>query len=76
MRRRLIGAKCGSASRRGYAVLSNFTGFQFGQMSEYQGSTPGEKCAMARIFFASCLVGAGEEQSAVKLSSSIARTLN
>lgn len=55
------------------AVLSNFTSFQFGQMSEYQGSTPGEKSAMAGIFFASFFVGAGEEQSAVKLTSSIGK---
>jgi RHS repeat-associated protein len=49
------------------ALLSNFTSFQFGQMSEYQGSTSGEKSAMAGVFIASFFTGAGEEKAATKI---------
>jgi RHS repeat-associated protein len=48
------------------AMLSNFTSFRFGQMSEFQGSTSGEKSAMAGVFVVSFLTGTGEEKSAAK----------
>jgi hypothetical protein len=51
------------------ALLSNFTSFQFGQMSEYNASTPGEKSAMAGVFIASFFTGVGEEAAAGKIES-------
>jgi hypothetical protein len=45
------------------AVLSNFTSFQFGQIPEFQGSTTGEKSAMAGVFIASFFTGARSQQS-------------
>jgi hypothetical protein len=49
------------------ALLSNFTSFQFGQMSEYSGSSTGEKSAMAGVFVGSFLTGVGEEKAAVSV---------
>jgi RHS repeat-associated protein len=49
------------------AVLSNFTSFQFGQIPEYQGSSPGEKSAMAGVFAGSFLTGVGEEKAVVSV---------
>jgi RHS repeat-associated protein len=48
------------------ALLSTFTDFRFGQMSEFKASTPGEKSAMAGVFVVSFFTGAGEEKAAAK----------
>jgi hypothetical protein len=48
-------------------VLSNFTSFRFGQISEFQASTPGEKSAMTGIFIGSLFFGEGEASAASKI---------
>jgi hypothetical protein len=50
------------------ALLSHFTSFQFGQMPDLQGSTPGEKSAMAGVFLVSFLTGEGEVSAASRAS--------